>query len=116
MRIEEKCMELSGIHKTLLFKESAITSEVVEIRGYRTMTNPEELLGLGFESYQALTPGLLIPLHDMFGNVTSYQYRPDNPRKNAEGKLVKYETRAGHRQVLDANPSSVRGCGIPRSP
>jgi hypothetical protein len=109
-------MELSGLHKTLLFKESAITSEVVEIRGYRTMTNPEELLGLGFESYQALTPGLLIPLHDMFGNVTSYQYRPDNPRKNAEGKLVKYETRAGHRQVLDANPILGERLRDPKEP
>jgi putative DNA primase/helicase len=104
MRIEEKCMELSGTHKKLLFEESAITPEVVESRGYRTMINPEELLGLGFESYQTLTPGLLIPLHDMFGSVSSYQYRPDNPRKNAEGKLVKYETREGYRQVLDANP------------
>ena len=55
-------MELSGTHKTLLFEESAITQEVVESRGYRTMINPEELLGLGFKHYQAITPGLLVPL------------------------------------------------------
>jgi hypothetical protein len=87
---------LSERHRHMLETESAIIPEVVESRGYRTMINPEELWGLGFESYQALTPGLLIPLHDMFGNVSSYQYRPDNPRKNAEGKLVKYESRTGH--------------------
>jgi Domain of unknown function (DUF3854) len=116
MHIEEKCMELSGTHKTLLFEESAITREVVKSRGYRTMINPEVLLGLGFESYQALTPGLLIPLHDMFGNVSSYQFRPDNPRKNAEGKLVKYETREGYRQVLDANPILGERLRDPREP
>src|SRR5215211_3851657 len=109
-------MELSGTHKTLLFEESAITPEVVESRAYRTMIDPEELLGLGFEPYQALTPGLLVPLYDMFGHVSSYQYRPDNPRTNGEGKGVKYETRAGHRQVLDANPIVGERLRDPKEP
>ena len=73
-------------------------------------------MGLGFESYQALTPGLLIPLHDMFGNVSSYQYRPDNPRRDAEGELVKCETREGYRQVLDANPILGERLRDPREP
>src|SRR5215218_10287368 len=95
---------LSNRHLHMLEAESAITSEVIQARGYHTIEDPEELLSLGFQPYQAITPGLLVPLYDMWGNVSSYQYRPDDPRENAEGRLVKYETRAGHRQVLDANP------------
>ena len=95
---------LSDRHRHMLEIESAITAEVIQARGYRTIEVPEELLSLGFKHYQAVTPGLLVPLYDMWGNVSSYQYRPDDPRKNGEGKLIRYETRAGHRQVLDANP------------
>jgi hypothetical protein len=88
----------------MLEVESVITPKVIKARGYRTVEDPEELLKLGYETYQARTPGLLVPLYDMWGNISSYQYRPDNPRRDAEGELVKYETREGHRQVLDANP------------
>jgi hypothetical protein len=95
---------LSDRHRHMVEIESAITLEVIQARAYRTVEDPEELLSLGFQPYQAITPGLLVPLYDMWGNVSSYQYRPDDPRENAEGKLVKYETRDGHRQVLDANP------------
>jgi Domain of unknown function (DUF3854) len=95
---------LSDRHRHMLEVESAITTEVIRARAYRTMEDPGELLSLGFKHYQAVTPGLLVPLYDMSGNVNSYQYRPDDPRENGEGKLIKYETRAGHRQILDANP------------
>jgi hypothetical protein len=95
---------LSDRHRHMLEAESAITAEVIQARAYRTVEDPDELLSLGYQDYQAITPGLLVPLYDMFGSVSSYQYRPDNPRRDAEGKLVKYETREGYRQVLDANP------------
>ena len=95
---------LSDRHRHMLEVESAITLEVIQARAYRTIEDPKELLSLGFQPYQAITPGLLVPLYDMWGNVASYQYRPDDPRENGEGKLVKYETREGHRQVVDANP------------
>lgn len=91
-------------HRVLLEVESAIAPAVIESRGYRTVTDPQELLSLGFKPYQAILPGLLVPLYDPYGNVSSYQYRPDAPRKDDNGKAVKYETRAGHRQVLDTNP------------
>ena len=109
-------MELSETHKTLLFEESAITREVIQARAYRTIEDLEELLNLGYQDYQAITPGLLVPLYDMWGNVSSYQYRPDHPRKNAEGKLVKYETREGYRQVLDANPILGERLRDPKEP
>lgn len=91
-------------HRVLLEVESGIAPAVIESRGYRTVTNPEELVGLGFKDYQAITPGILVPLYDPHGHVSSYQYRPDDPRKDDNGKAVKYETRAGCRQVLDTNP------------
>ena len=72
---------LSDRHRHMLEIESAITAEVIQARGYRTMRNPEELLSLGFESYQAHNARTSYPPHDMFGNVSSYQYRPDNPRR-----------------------------------
>ena len=109
-------MTLVEQHDKMLLEESGISPEVIEARGYRTVEDPEELLNLGYQDYQAITPGLLIPLHDMFGNVSSYQYRPDDPRKNAEGKLIKYESRAGHRQVLDANPILGERLRDPREP
>jgi hypothetical protein len=107
---------LSDRHRHMLEIESAITAEVIQARAYRTVEDPEELLNLGFQDYQAITPGLLVPLYDMWGNVSSYQYRPDNPRRNAEGKLVKYETREAHRQVLDANPILGERLRDPREP
>jgi hypothetical protein len=95
---------LSARHRHMLAVESAITPEVIQARGYRTIENSEELLDLGYRPDQVRTPGLLVPLYDMWGDVSSYQYRPDSPRKDSEGRLIKYETRTGYRQVLDANP------------
>ncbi len=95
---------LSDRHRRMLEADSAIAPEVIQSRGYQTISDLQELLELGFQSYQVITPGLLVPLYDMWGNVSSYQYRPDNPRKDTDGKTVRYETRGGHRQVLDANP------------
>jgi hypothetical protein len=107
---------LSDRHQHMLEIESAITAEVIQARGYRTIEDPEELPSLGFQPYQARTPGLLVPLYDMWGNISSYQYRPDNPRRDAEGELVKYETREGYRQVLDANPILGERLRDPREP
>src|SRR5918995_2528710 len=107
---------LSDRHQRMLEIESAITAEVIQARGYRTIEDPEELLNLGYQDYQAITPGLLLPLYDMWGNISSYQYRPEDPRENGEGKLIKYETRAGHRQVLDANPILGERLRDPKEP
>jgi Domain of unknown function (DUF3854) len=107
---------LSDRHRRMLEIESAITAEVIQARAYRTIEELEELRNLGYQDYQAITPGLLVPLYDMFGNLSSYQYRPEDPRENGEGKLVKYETRAGHRQVLDANPILGERLRDPKEP
>ena len=107
---------LSDRHRHMLEIESAITAEIIQARAYRTVEDPVELPSLGFQPYQAITPGLLVPLYDMWGNISSYQYRPDDPRSSGEGKAVKYETRAGHRQVLDANPILGERLRDPKEP
>ncbi len=107
---------LSERHRRMLEVDSAIAPEVVESRGYRTVEDKKELVRLGFQGYQARTPGLLVPLYDMRGNASSFQFRPDAPRTNEEGKGVKYETRKGARQVLDANPILGERLRDPREP
>jgi hypothetical protein len=90
-----------------LIDGSAIASSVAEARGYRSVTNPADLLALGFADYQCRTPGLLIPLWDVTGQNSRYHFRPDAPRSNEAGKPIKYETPAGSRLALDV-PRSVR--------
>ena len=51
-------MTLAEQHEKMLLEESGISPEVIEARGYRTVEDPEELLSLGFQPYQAITPGL----------------------------------------------------------
>ena len=97
---------LSLKHSALL-RSSAITPHVAAARGYRTVTQHLELLELGFRPYQALTPALLVPVHDVNGVVGLHQIRPDNPRVTDKGKEIKYETPKGTQLCVDV-PSSIR--------
>ena len=99
----------------MLLKESAITPEVVEARGCRTVETKAELERLGFGRAQRNVPGLLFPVHGPAEGVASYQFRPDEPRiKN--GKPIKYETPAGSRMVLDVHPFAREKLGDPSVP
>lgn len=87
-----------------LIVRSGISPAVSAARGYRTVTDAEELRALGFGERQLHTPGLLIPVRNVFGEVVLHQLRPDVPRVN-RGKAVKYETLAGARLALDVHPA-----------
>ena len=87
-----------------MLRESAIADGVQRERGYRTITTKAEVKQLGFTERQARVPALMIPLHDVHGEIASYQTRPDMPRVNKRGKAVKYETPSGSRMVLDVPP------------
>lgn len=97
--------DLTPKHAELL-KRSAISDEVAEARGYRTMRAEDHLTllayGFGGLSRNRL-PGLLIPLYDVHRQRWGYQLRPDHPRK-AHDKLVKYETPRGQDVRLDVPP------------
>ncbi len=111
-------LPLSAEHRRMLLEESGITPEVVAERGYRTLTQPQQLAGLGFSSVQR-RPGLLLPLHGTDGTVPLYILRPDQPRtQGAEGKkrTLKYEMPAGHGVRLDCPPRCWERLGDPGTP
>jgi len=81
--------------------ESAISAEVIQARGYRTVTDKKELAALGFSKSQQLAPGLLLPVFAPDGTNGLYQFRPNAPRADKKGKLVKYETPSGAAMRLD---------------
>lgn len=94
---------LSPKHQAML-DASAISPEVAEQRGYRTVTSTVEIAQLGFADYQARTPALLLPVHGVEGGIVLHQLRPDDPRIS-KNKSLKYETIAGARMRLDVPPA-----------
>src|SRR5262245_46629081 len=108
-------MNLSEKHFLMLHDESGISSEVIEARGYRTITDPQDLADIGFSPCQRSVPGLLLPLHTTDGSQTFCVYRPDNPRKR-EGKIVKYEIPAKHGMRVDCPPSCRARLADPKIP
>lgn len=94
---------LSSRHADLI-RASAISNQVAEARGYRTVTTPQSLARLGFADYQRRLPGLLVPVWGVSGRIETHQLRPDSPRADENGRIRKYETVAGARMVLDVHP------------
>jgi hypothetical protein len=97
-----------------LLRDSAISDEVADQRGYRSILNAGDLNGL-FGSSQR-RPGLLIPLYKVHGERFSQQLRPDEPRTGKDGKLLKYETPAGLKMALDVPPPARGHLGDPATP
>lgn len=95
-------MQLSKVHRNTL-RESAISEEVIAERGYRTITDAIRLQAYGFKSKQANVPGLLVPTI-WNRHPVSWQFRPDDPRKDDDGKSIKYESPAGSGLHLDCPP------------
>ena len=95
---------------------SGIPPAVARARGYASVKTKATLAKLGFASYQQLVPGLLVPLHGTAGGVVGHQLRPDTPRTDAHGKVVKYESPRGARQVLDVPPAAQPYLGDPTVP
>jgi hypothetical protein len=87
---------------------SGITEDFALARGYETITDPQRLINLvngkGITRKGCNVPGLLVPLLDKRGSTWGWQYRPDNPRRDAHGKPIKYETPTGQRNGLDIPP------------
>jgi hypothetical protein len=99
-----------------LITASGIKTELVEARGYRSVTNKAELRRLGFAASQLLVPTLLVPVWDVTGNIGTYQHRPDAPRLDARRKAIKYETPASTAMVVDVPPLARPWLGDPKRP
>ncbi len=130
---------LSPAHLAMLRAESAIADDVILARGYRTVTNKDELLKLGFAAAQCL-PGLLLPLWPPDaasgpdgaprpgGGNGLYVLRPDAPRsfdqkdkpRLPDGtypqRVLKYEFPKGEKMRLDCPPPCRPRLGNPAVP
>ncbi len=119
---------LSPQHLIMLRDESGISDEVIQARGYRTVTDPKELEVLGFSPTQRRVPGLLLPLWTTDGHNSLYVYRPDNPRvleekrkgKRPDGtypnKVIKYEVPKGMGTRVDCPPACRPMLANPKTP
>jgi hypothetical protein len=102
-------------HYQMLTEGSGIIEAVIDTRGYFTATKKTQLKALGFTTSQIRVPALVIPVHNVHGEIATYQARPDQPRIN-KGKAIKYETCFGKSMVLDVPPSSRQYLGDPNKP
>ncbi len=105
---------LSPEHREELEKGSGIIDLIIRKRGYRSITNPDDL-PKEFASYQRRS-GLLIPIHTVNSKVECWQLKPDSPRTDKDGKPLKYETAAGARQVIDVPPHTKGALDNPTVP
>lgn len=105
---------LTENHRSELETGSAISPEILEERGYRTITNPDDLPP-AFAGYQRRS-GLLVPIRDTTGEIAAYQLKADDPRTGTNGKPLKYETATGGRQCLDVPARSLPYLGNPSIP
>jgi hypothetical protein len=95
---------LSAEHRRMLEHDSAITSGVITARGYRTITGKKELRVLGFSQLQCRVPGLLIPIYPPGATNAGCPFRPDLPRIDKQGRVVKYESPSGGGIRIDCPP------------
>jgi hypothetical protein len=94
-------------HRDQLIQGSGITDEVIQARGYRSITTEDFSLlkGAGFSRKQwPNVPGLLLPLWTTDGQNGLMVYRPDTPRIDAKGTIQKYEIPPKRGVRLDCPP------------
>ena len=101
-------------HEKML-EDSAIRKDVIEARGYRSVTKSQELKELGFVEKQIHIPSLIIPVYNVYGEIAMHQSRPDQPRIR-NGKPVKYEFPKGSQMVLDVPPLIRNQLSHPKVP
>lgn len=100
-------LRLTDSHYKTLSVDSAINDEVIEGRGYASLSSS----AVELESYgasQLPSDGLWLPGWTVTGERTAGQFRPDRPRtvSNGEGveRELKYETPLGATNYLDVHP------------
>jgi putative DNA primase/helicase len=90
-------------HFQHLHEGSGISVEVIKERQYESTLGKKRLIDLGFNPSQRRTPGIIIPLWGVNGQIAGYQYRPDRPR-SIRDKIIKYENQPGSSICLDIPP------------
>ena len=103
-------------HLDQLTRGSGLASEVIRERGYRSATSTAELKRLGFSPAQCRPDGLLLPVWTPDGGNGLYCYRPDVPRVDRDGRVLKYELPKGAAMRLDVPPRCRPRLGDPSIP
>jgi hypothetical protein len=109
-------------HETLrnehynMLRESGIRDEIINERGYRSISTRAELKRLGYADSQCNVPTLNIPIHSAAGGIALYHHRPNSPRVDAKGKIVKYEFPKGSRMAVDVHPRLLHDIRNPKIP
>jgi P4 family phage/plasmid primase-like protien len=126
---------LSAWHAKELHEGSAIAPDVAIERGYATIDRPANnesfslrgvpfsggssrdfLNRLGFPSWvtreEYYYPGLWIPQYTPRGQRYAGQFKPKNPVRNRDGKLMKYASAKGNAVRLDVHPRWSRDRGM----
>ena len=106
---------LAPHHLEALISGSGISEEVVEARGYWTVTHPDDLIELGFTKPQRRVPALVLPIHGMDGGVRISRVRPDDPRPDPKkpGKIIKYDQPKSVPVCLDIPVPAIPGLKDP---
>lgn len=107
-------MSLLPQHQKLI-DNSVISSTVAAARGYRSVEKKSELRELGFGESQRRTPALLIPIHNVTGEIGNYLLRPDALRIK-DGRPLKYELPKDSEMVLDVPAAAREDIDDPRVP
>ena len=106
--------ELLDHHRELL-KASAITDEVIALRGYWSAQRAAELERLGYRRNTVSAPALVIPMWGVRGELVGYQIRPD-VAPVIDGRVAKYLSPPGAEVRLDIPPACRKLIGSPRVP
>ena len=88
-------------------KNRGVSEDVIAERGYYTATKRIELADMGFGvAAQRRVPALVIPIHPphLASDPAGFQIRPEIPRRNTEGKPLKFEFPTGAKMHLDVHP------------
>lgn len=111
---EWAALDLDPQHIDILVARG-IAPDIARDRGLLTARTAAHLQALEFPPSQREAPALLIPLHNTAGDRVGYQLRPDVPR-TIRGKIVKYETRAGTKMLVDVPPVARPGLRVVDTP
>ena len=93
---------LDPAHYKELSEGSGISDEVIQERGYYTITKKTELKRLGFGTAQQQVPAIGMPVRNKRGEWQFTLIKPDNPRIDPKnGRIRKYEFPAKTKMALD---------------
>lgn len=105
-----------AIHHRNMLAASGISDNRAQARGYETVNDKGRLIDVGVAQAGRRVPGLLVPSLRVDGSTWGYQYRPDYPRANKDGRDIKYETPVGQSNGIDIPPGVGEHVGNPSVP